>query len=280
MDCDSIRDAVVDAARRRSMCVRLAENDTLFASPFAYSDGDRPELRVTFGDGGIATITDFGSALNRLEMNDVAIDGDRVRQFIGETVRGYGITLTVHGHLQREVAIADLGLALNDMAAALLQIDSLRMLRQATPEPRFAGKLVQYLLSDLPLQVVRNAVVHGNTGKPYRITAKTLETPRGAFLIQAVTKGSTSERTRIIDHTYRVFSDVNGAVLPRHKLSVLADPPGSYAHADLVLLEKVSTLATWSERERIVHHIMTAVDDSERLLFERDSMELPFNSSG
>lgn len=255
------------------MCNALNDHEWLIALPFDYSDGDQPEIKITAREGGFVTLSDFGSALNRLALNDVPSHTDRLQRSVRDVLRGYEVHLDKDQQLTVDVPADDVGEALAELTSIMLQLDALQALRQVPSEPRFASKLTTWLAHELPGVMEPNATVLGVTGKRYIVTARTIPLPAGQFLVQAVTKGATSNKSRIIDHTFRIFADVRQTA-PRQKLSVLADHPDDYDQADLALLETVSTLATWHDRHRIVSHIQSPSNETTRRLFDDEHPEL------
>lgn len=269
-NCEWIRANLIEALLERYECTALGDRDWLVISPFEYVDGDVVEVRVTFKEGGFATVSDYGSSAGRLLLAGVAVGADRVHRSIRGTCRGYDVAMGDDFVLTHDVAVDDVGSAITEMAVVMLQVDALRVLGQAPGQPRFDTMLTKFLQQQFDFPVLARARVKGATGKVYSLTAQTMPKFGSTFLFLAITKGVTIDRTRSIDHAYRVFSDVTEGVTPRNKVAVLADPINSYDPADLRLLEGVATIGTWQEKNRLVEHVRNP-DDKSRRLFDDDA---------
>jgi Domain of unknown function DUF1828 len=274
-NCEWIRNNLVETLLERYDCTALGDGDWLVISPFEYVDSDVIEIRVTFKEGDLATVSDYGSSAGRLLLAGVAVRADRVRRSIRETCRGYDVEISDDLVLFRDVPAVEVGAAIAELAVAMLQIDALRMLGQTPGQPRFDTTLARFLQLQFEFPVVARASVKGATGKRYSLTAQAVLPSGSTFLFQAITKGVTIDRTRSIDHAYRIFSDITEGVQPRNKVAVLADPIGSYDPADLRLLERVATIGTWQEKDRIVEHVKDPRKSSRRL-FDDSGLALDY----
>ena len=195
--------------------------------------------------------------------------------------RGYGINFTSDGDLHvvivqdsptatgSDASQARFGRALLRLCAAMLQVDALRALQVAPREPYFAKQLTSLLVSDDRLIVTPRSRVVGNTGKPYKVTAAVGSDPSSLVLVQAIVK-ATSTDMRNVDHTFRMFSDVNGPVHPGRKISVLADDPREYDQSDIKLLKKVSLVATWAQRSRLISYLIEPFEVEGHRLYDED----------
>ncbi|MEN9646647.1 MAG: hypothetical protein RL238_3316 [Actinomycetota bacterium] len=275
MDCSLLLASLQAAVSSGWHCQSADATRFLVVAPVTYPDGDHPELLVSAGDGGTVTISDFGATAMRLSMSDIAYNTGRANASIKHIAKGYGVYFDAEAELRLDlVETADrlsdqdhVGHALLRLASAMIQIDALRAMQPAVRGPRFDNQLSRFLIADRRLTVVSKHRVRGNTGKTYQVTAAVGVDPNRLIYVQAVVKANASDM-RSVDHTFRTFHDVNGVVHADRKIAVLPDHPSEYDPSDIRLLEKVSTVATWADRARLVDYLAAPVPVPSRRLYD------------
>jgi hypothetical protein len=277
MDCAILQASLEMAIAEGWHCERVDDRQFVVAAPVTYSDGDHPELLVTLGDGGVITMSDFGAVGMRLSMADVPPSHGRAAALVRQTATEYGVHFDQDGELRLTLvdeALADgprgqFGRALMRLSSAMLQIDALRALRATPKEPLFGTQLVNTLVADPRLPVTRRHRVQGATGKHYHVTAAVRVGAKDMVLVQAIARATATDM-RNIDHTFRTFSDVNGSFSADRKVAVLPDDPKMYDPSDLRLLTRVSVVASWAQRTRLIDHLVRPEPVEGNKLYEDD----------
>ena len=228
MPCDDIRDSVMATLSSGFDCIQLSDGALLVTTADTYADGDRPELLVV-QRGDTLVATDFGTVLGRLMDVGVNPEGEGFLNALTQTVKGFQVDY-VNGELR--VALGeDGGDALLRLTNAMLQVDGLRWLASEPRGERFGTRLVSWLRELPGASIEAQPRVVGRSGKAYRLTAAAAIVE--PIYIQAVTPGTTKADSRSVDHTFRVFADVDGQLRDSQKLVVLGDIPSAFDSADV-----------------------------------------------
>jgi len=215
---------------------------------------------ATFYDDRLV-ISDFASVSGRLDLVEVNADTKRVFDQINSIAKGYDVEvfndeLRVHGPV---LMAGDMILRL---VGAMQQVDALQALKAEPRAPQFASRLVSWL-GRHAIDVIPRAKVSGRSGSLYRVTAAVeAELP---IYVQAVTSGAAESDTRSVDHTFRVFSDVNGHLETRQKLAVLGQSERGFTSGDVRLLEEVCYVGAWWDLRRISGFLHGNVGPEKRL---------------
>lgn len=263
--CEELLTTYITQLHEGFECRELDERRTLLATPYTYSDGDDIELLVTLAHGAIV-ISDFGTALSRLEMSGVNTDAPRLQERVQDAARSFGVGV-FEGVLRADGPPTESADLMLRMIGAMREIDVFRHLQGDPREPRFERKLLTHLKAEFR-DVEAHPQVTGMSQSVYRITA-IVPRENEQVLVQAVAGGRKETGTRAVDHTYRVFSDLNGRRQPKHKVAVLAHDPGGWRQADIRILTNVAYVAGWWDLPQLDAFLRGEVPE-ERALFRSD----------
>ena len=238
--CEDLLRNYLDTQQGSFDCRTLSENKIIIVTPHTFADGDRLELMVTLYDDR-AVISDFATVAGRLDLVDVRVETQRIRDRIAHIVKGYAVEfltdeLRVHGPITRA------GDMMVRLIGAMQQVDALQALKVEPRGPQFARRLISWL-REQDREVAVRPTVPGRTGATYRLTA--LVEAELPIYVQAVTGRTAESDTRSVDHTFRVFSDVNGHLEDRQKLAVLGEDVRAFPLEDVRLLEGVCYVGAW-----------------------------------
>lgn len=259
--CEDLLASYIDAQRDALQCRPVADNQVLIVTPHTFADGDYLELLATFYADDRLVISDFASVAGRLGLVDVSADRRRVFDETQRIAKGYGVEvfndeLRVHG------SASETGDMMLRLVGAMQQVDALQALRAEPRAPRFARRLVSWLAEQRVGEVVPRPRLPGRSGYVYQVTAAVAtEFP---IYVQAVTRG-TSEDTRSLDHTYRVFADADGTLQPQQKLAVLGEGERGFAPEEVQLLTQVCYVGAWWSLDPISRFLTGEVGENKKL---------------
>ncbi len=264
--CEDIVRRYVTQHEQDFHCHSLRDDELLLTTPYSYLDGDHIELLVSLR-GENVRITDYGKALERLELAGVNVDAQTVRKAIGSVLRGFNVDL-VEEELRAEGRAEDSARLMLQLVGALREIDGLQVLRQEARPPRFERRLVSHLRT-INDDVRVHPLVRGSSGTSYRLTAALPRSvnrgPSADVLVQGVAGGRSETGIRAVNYAYRAFSDINGDRRADAKLVVLAEEDRGWRSEDVRLLMHVAYIAAWWDRERLDGFIRGVIPEDHRL---------------
>lgn len=263
VECAELLASLAASVEERWHCTPMGDGEFLIASSQQYADGDFAELLLTADSSGMIAVSDLGTGAARLLAAGVNLKSEQVDAMFSAVARGRGIVVSPDHELLVEEPRERLGRAILTVSTALIEIDTLRLGQRAPREVAFAKQLGEYLRASTKLPVTLEPSVTGRSGKSYRVTASVgRRNGEDQTYVQAISAVAARGDSRPIDHVFRIWSDVDGHMPVRQKVSVLASPPREYDSSDLRLLEGVSVVGAWSERELLVAHFEAPQDDS------------------
>jgi Domain of unknown function DUF1828 len=259
--CEDLLARYIDTQRDALHCRPVADNQVLIVTPHTFADGDYLELLAIFYTDDRLVISDFASVAGRLGLVDVSVDKKRVFYEMQHIAKGYGVEvfddeLRVHGFA------SEAGDMMLRLIGAMQQVDALQALRAEPRGPRFARRLVSWLAEQRVGEVVPRPRLPGRSGYVYQVTAAVgTEFP---IYVQAVTRGTT-EDTRSLDHTYRVFADADGTLQPRQKLAVLGESERGFVSEEVQLLTQVCYVGAWWSPDPISRFLTGEISEDKKL---------------
>lgn len=246
-ECSTILSSVLAGQSERWACEQIDADTALLITSHHYSDGDTVELLVRAA-GDEVVVSDGGEVLARLDSIGLSIKPPRGR--IGQSWRRLLAAHAVEhdgGQLLRRATLADAADVVQEMADAVANLDGLRLLAPAPRRPAFPERVTTYLQSEFP-EVEPRALLGGASGSPYRVTAAAGNDQRTVY-VQTASGQNTAARRAAAEHSYTMFSDVNGHIPADRKLIVLDDDTPDWRPETVNLLTSVAFVGTWSDRQ-------------------------------
>ncbi len=212
-------------------------------SPYLYPDGDLIEVAVRPHDAEV-TVTDLGEALRHL--GKVGFDpavSPKADYLLTEVLKQQGAELD-RGMIVKRVPRERLGEALESVLAACLGVAHVGFLAAAARPATFPEEVGQ-LLSARGLYFETGYREAGRSGKVYRIHFR-LGRFRRVGLMQVLAPTTPGGMTAAVNATFRLWSDLENS---RWRATVLDDRRLAWRPADVNLLQRVSAVYRWTERE-------------------------------
>jgi hypothetical protein len=228
-------------------------------SPYAHPDGDLVEVCVAELPGGEVMVSDLGETLRHLA--DLGFDPHSTRKgayLIGEVTKQYGVALE-QGMLVKRAPASNLGDALQDVLSACVAVSHLIFLSPGFRPATFSEQVAQYLAK----QQVGFSAGHyetGRTGRRFRVDFLIRGRERDGLL--KVLSPATRARARAMANaTFRLWSDVENS---RWRATLLDDRFIEWRREDVALLEGVSEVYRWSERDGAFRRALVALGRAGR----------------
>lgn len=268
MLCSEILSSILERTAADWDCLPLEDGHLLITTSHQLSDGDHVEVIVQ-SDGTKVTVTDGGETLTRLDTAGVNVKSGRARNVWRSLVRSHEIDVQ-RGRLTLEGEESDTAWLIERMANAMTNLDGLRVLAPPPSAPRFAEKLVTFLQAEFEF-VQEQPELRGRSGTPFKLTAAASTEPHARpTYLYAVAGSSQQTRQRAIEHSYTMFSDINGALDQRQKMAVLSDNAQEWREEHIRLLSTVGYVASWESRDRVIDFIRRPSKADSHLLLSRD----------
>lgn len=231
-------------------CAPLSDDQLLLITPYTYADGDLIEMIVMLR-GPRLVLTDDGQALGRLEMAGVNPESAAVASALGRLRKQLPVEFA-DGELLADGELDAAGGLVATLSSAMREVDALQSLRPKPKPIPFERKLLSHLHA-LHGEVEEHPRLRGTSGTRYRLTAAVgTEDP---ILLQAIAGGNSLSGSRAVNHAFRAFYDINGAVDPAHKVAVLSEDGTAWRQGDIALLRQVAVVAGWWDREALDQYL-------------------------
>lgn len=260
-DCESIIRDHLRLVEEDLGCRPLPEGQLLLTTPYTYADGDNVDV-VAILRGQRLTLLDDGQAMSRLELAGVNPESRTVRSRFDALMKQLPIE-HVDSELCVEGAVEQAGTLLMTLVTAMREIDALQALRpKAQPIP-FQQRLLTHLHA-VSKEVSDHPTLTGQSGSRYRLTAAIgSEQP---VYVQAVAGGASVSGQRSVNHAFRAFYDIDGALEPAQRLAVLSEEQ-NWRRGDIALLQQVAFVAAWWQRDALDSFLIDRRVPESRLLF-------------
>ena len=216
-------------------------------TPYLRSDNGMVEVFIE-EQGGRFRVSDLGETFRHLKMRGSDPQATLKGRFIAEqTAARLHVTLN-RGMIERMVEQGSVAEALLDVAAASQALDGLIYTSRAS-EPAAFPKEVGVFLNERKVEYTPKQV-KGQSGKTYRVEFFFTNRKTGAeIFLQPLSPTQPSGMTALIHKTVRMWVDLD---LELRKVSLLNDLDYEWRNEDSALLGRLSHVARWSEKERLL----------------------------
>lgn len=223
-------------------------------TPYLYPDNDGISLNVKELPDGNVEVSDGGETLSYLFMHgfDMSLS-QRGRALVEDIASGKGVDLK-QSELVKTGPKKELGSLVLDVVHAAIGASHLvytapryrpigRDLAKRK-ESVFRKNLEQFLESNgLSFTVLPNCV--GKSGQSYNVHYSIND----SMVMHALSVSRPSLAKQLVDRTYRMWADYDGSL---RKITMLNDEQIRWREPHVNLLEDVSTVVKWSEKERLL----------------------------
>lgn len=217
-------------------------------TPYPYPDNDFIEVFIEDTPSGLIRVSDLGQTLRLLHSLGLDVDASRKRMGIAETLAAGSNVMLARGQLMREGPASEVGSMMFDVIVAARAVSDLVLTSRAYEAATFREE-VGGLLEQNDIEFVTGAKLTGQTGKVYRVDFFLPET--GSF-IETLSPAQSGGMQNVLNRVFRVWTDVNGHLSTRSKVSLVNDVDFRWQGADVALLDRVSRVAYWSDQEAFI----------------------------
>ncbi len=246
VSCDEYLSAYLDHQHGETICEPI-DGGVVLTMPFTYSDGDYVDLAVRPAVDGVVVV-DLGSAISRLGLAGIPMDGGGIRERAVRIFRSYGVQVA-EDEARLFGAGEQVGELVSRMTSALLSVDGLASARQARPRGGFRSQVLDFLTARFE-DVLPDPVLVGLSGSKYTLTARVGGTD--GVLVNALSAGGTVDATRqAATRAFRTFADVDGQLPHERKLVLLDDTRAKWRREDVALLAGVAYVGSWRQRAAV-----------------------------
>jgi hypothetical protein len=250
MKCEDIIKRYIGKLEGDFKCL-VEDNYVRLITPYRYPDNDNVEIYVQEYSGRFY-VTDLGETLRHLASQGFDVFATPKRKYLFETVLSNSDIEFVNGQLIKKVSEEELGSALFELITTSAAIGDFIFTSTSYEPPTFIEE-VQDFLSLKQIGYKRKAWYKGKTGKNYQLDFE-LFNHKKTFLDTLSPKAKRGIKARV-DSIFRKWYDIKQSDPNIQKLTLLNDIDFDFREPDIVLLEGVSTIIPWSEKEIILEFV-------------------------
>ncbi len=250
MECHHLVEKYLDALKQGFKCLST-ERRLRIITPYTFPDNDFVEVFVEDARGGSVRVSDLGETYRHLHSQGFDITASPKRKFLAETIASRLNVQLNKGVIEKQGSAENVGEILLDVIVAVRGIADL-IYTSKTYEPATFTQEVQEYLEENDFNVKSKPKVKGSTGKQYFVDFQVLNGITS--YVQTLSPTSTHGIKGKIDATFRLWSDFGNS---NRRFSLLNDIDIEWRDHDLMLLDRVSQVSRWSEREKLIEALRT-----------------------
>jgi hypothetical protein len=250
MECSYIIEKAAETLKLGFKCLEY-DKRMCIVTPYLYPDNDLIEVFAEDIGGNQIRITDLGETLRHLESVGLDLLASRKRRFLLEQIAKRMHVEIQRGKLQKEGPVDNVGALLVDVAGAAQAVADLIYTSKAY-EPATFPEEVSIFLTEHNIEHEKHYPVMGETGKKYWVSLRIDGHREKEILVEALSPSQETAMTTTINRAFRLWSDVNGT---ERKVSLLNDVDYSWKKEDMALLQKVSIIHAWTNKERFLDYV-------------------------
>ncbi|MBI4496412.1 MAG: DUF1828 domain-containing protein [Chloroflexi bacterium] len=223
-------------------------------SPYAFLDGDLLEITVIESPSGELRVTDLGETLRHL--SDHGFDPrstPKGEYLLAEILKQHDVDLD-RGMIVKRVPLIEVGTAIQEVLTASLAVAHLLYLSRSYRPATFTEEVTHFLIEQKVKFESRYEEI-GRTGRKYTIDFL-IHGKQREVLLQTLSPTAPRGATPMVNAAFRLWSDVvNG----RWRGTLLDDRFIQWRREDVLLLEGVSEVYRWTQREEAFHKVLMEV---------------------
>jgi len=247
LSCAEVARKYVETLSDEFRCLPL-ERRLRIITPYLYPDNDLIEVFIEEPTPDRVRVTDLGETLRHLHAQGFDMSNTPKRKHLAETIAsGTGVDV-VRGELVKEGTIDELDELLFDLLAAARGVSDL-IYTSRTYEPALFTEEVGRFLQEHQVHYEAKVKLTGQTGKTYTIDFRLPE--RNKYL-HTLSPGQIASLQPVVNRVFRIWSDCNGELGRRSKVSFLNDVDFEWRQPEVALLERVSIVGYWSRRDDLL----------------------------
>jgi hypothetical protein len=250
MDCVDILTRHTNYLAEGFECKRLAADKWSVVTPYSLPDGDLVELVVEDRGNGRVRVRDYGETVATLHLQgfDPTVS-DKRRWLFDQALRAEGVEFDA-GELRKDGSESEVGALLLDVAATARAVADLIYLHRSVSPQDFDARVVSFLANHAA-DVQPKVTIKGESGHPYRITARAFRADGTQLLVSTLSPKGRGSVKAVVDRTVRQWVDINHDVARVQKVSFLNDVSVAWPAADLRLLNRFSVITGWRARHQL-----------------------------
>lgn len=248
MTCEDIVKDYLNTLEAQFACLPASKGRLRVVTPYLYPDHDQIELFIRESSDGVV-VSDLGETLRHLDTLGMDVLANQTRLFQTEhIVEGLGVELR-QGVLLKKGSKEAVGTLMFDVLAACKAVADLVYGTRAYEPATFQDEVAEYLRAN-KFQIEKNVPIVGQiSGTRYTVDLRVPAGERVALIATISPTTSASGTRRHINQVFRMWSDVNGQAW---KHSLLNNIGFEFKTEDLRLIQRVSSIHLWSEREQLL----------------------------
>jgi len=248
MRCAELKKAIEKQLPPLFECVEEDGRLTI-VTPMEYPDGDLIELYLVEEPEGLV-LTDLAETLAILASYNLDVKRSPKRFKVFQTVLKAQDVHYFEGSLRIPIiSLEDVVPALLRLAQAVLRVSDLLFTLRFGAGTTFKDEVEEFL-TEHQVRYETDYRVTGRSGQQYTIDFYIER--RKPFLIQALSSGSSSYAEILVSKTIRMWFDVTRVDGRYQYVSLLDDMIEVWKSSQFEILGDLSTVITWSERERLL----------------------------
>jgi len=249
--CQHLVEAYISTLKQGFKCLAAGRRLRII-TPYTFPDNDFAEIFVEELGNGSVRVTDLGETFRHLHSQGFDVTASSKRRFLAETISSRLNVDIREGRIEKSGGAPNVGEILLDVILAVRGVADL-IYTSKTYEPATFLQEVKDFLEQNHFSVEQRIKVPGSSGRRYSVDFRVLN---GAdSYVHTLSPASSQGMKGKVDATFRLWSDFNGSV---RKFSVLNDIDFDWREPDRIILGRVSKLALWSEKDRLVDALQSA----------------------
>lgn len=251
MECNNIVESYLSELKNNFECRRI--NGMLAViTPYLYPDNDLIEVFIEEISENRIRIGDLGETLRHLESQGFDVLGNKLNRHRAEQIASRVHAEIQQGKILKEGKPEDIGELIFDVICAAKGIGDLIYLSRAYEPATFNDEVANlFVRENIPFE--RDYHIKGLSDKKYTVEFRVIKP--SVLLLKTLSPTKETGLTRRIDSVFRVWSDINGDFDQNKKISIMNDIEFKWKPHDIKLLERVSDIVYWSDKEKILYRL-------------------------
>jgi len=264
MNCEQVIEQAISELKGAFRCIPY-DKGLGIVTPYLYPDNDLIEVFVQEIAGGRIRVTDLGETLRHLASQGVDVVDSPKRRFMLNQVASRLHVVVAGGRLEKEGLPQEVGLILLDVAAASHGVAGLAYTSKAYEPAEFPEEVSAYL-RDNKIQHEQHPRIKGMSGKDYKISLRINGKVRPEILVEAMSPSQQAGISAVVNRVVREWYDINGS---RRKVSLLNDQDFHWRDEDIIILQHLSAIHRWSNKDDFLRFIQEPTADEPRNFIPR-----------
>jgi hypothetical protein len=221
-------------------------------TPYLYPNNDLIEIFIEELSENKIRVGDLGETLRHLESHGFDVLGNKSNSYKAEQIASRVHAEIQHGKIVKEGKPEEIGELMFDVISAAKGIGDLIYLSRAY-EPATFNEEVANFFTEKKIPYETNHKVKGITGSEYTVEFRIVK-PK-PFLLKTLSPSKETGLRRRVNDVFRAWFDINDEFDKNKKVSLVNDIEFEWKPHDLKLLERVSNIEYWSQKQNIIKRL-------------------------